>query len=64
MTEFADADIARELRYRLHALAGRKNRSAQALDYNMFVKSWPTIAEHAQSMGPARGDMLAPVSRS
>ncbi len=52
------ADTARELCYRLYALADRKNRSAAALAYNTLVRSWPTIAERARSMGSVQGDLL------
>ncbi|NKC12889.1 MAG: DUF1156 domain-containing protein [Gammaproteobacteria bacterium] len=52
------ADTARELCYRLYALADRKNRAPEALAYNTLVRSWPSIAEIARSMDPVQGEML------
>ncbi len=52
------ADIARELCYRLYALADRKNRSAEAHTYNTLVRSWPLIAELVRSMESVQGKML------
>ena len=44
------AETARELCYRLYALCERKRRSAEAISYNMLVKSWQEIVlrAHAQ----------------
>ena len=52
------AETARELCYRLYALADRKNRSAEALAYNTLVRSWPMLAERARSMDSMQGDLL------
>lgn len=40
-------DIARELAYRLYNLCERKKRSAEALNYNNLVQSWPEIVNIA-----------------
>ena len=42
------AETARELAYRLYAVAERKNRAAEALSYNALVQSWPEIARLAR----------------
>ena len=47
------AETARELAYRLYAVAERKNRAAEALSYNALVQSWPEIARLAQQEAPA-----------
>ena len=47
------AEIARELAYRLYAVAERKNRAAEALSYNALVQSWPEIARLARQEAPA-----------
>ena len=47
------AETARELAYRLYAVAERKNRSAEALSYNALVQSWPEIARLARQEAPA-----------
>ena len=41
------AGAARELCYRLYTVCERKQRAAEALDYNGLVKSWPEIARLA-----------------
>ena len=41
------AGAARELCYRLYTMCERKQRAAEALDYNGLVKSWPEIARLA-----------------
>ena len=46
------AETARELAYRLYAVAERKNRSAEALSYNALVQSWPEIARLARQEAP------------
>lgn len=38
-----EADVARELAYRLYSIADRKKRSLDALSYNALVQSWPEI---------------------
>ena len=47
------AETARELAYRLYAVAERKNRAAEALSYNALVQSWPEIARLARQEAPA-----------
>ena len=47
------AETARELAYRLYAVAERKNRAAEALSYNALVQSWPEIARLAQQEAPS-----------
>ena len=47
------AETARELAYRLYAVAERRNRAAEALSYNALVQSWPEIARLAQQEAPA-----------
>jgi len=44
----AQADIARELAYRLYAICERKKRAAEALAYNSLVQSWPEMARLSQ----------------
>jgi putative DNA methylase len=39
----AEAEVARELCYRLYTLCERKKRAAEALAYNGLVQSWPEI---------------------
>ncbi len=50
----AQAEIARELAYRLYSLCERKKRAAEALAYNGLVQSWPEIARLAQESGRPR----------
>jgi putative DNA methylase len=52
------ADIARELAYRLYTVCERKKRAAEALAYNSLVQSWPEMARLSQEQ---RGG--APVQR-
>ena len=59
------AETARELCYRLYALADRKGWAAEALAYNTLVRSWPVIAERARSMDVTQADLLdSPTSRA
>lgn len=44
----AQAEIARELCYRLYMLCERKKRAAEALSYNALVQSWPEIMRLAR----------------
>ena len=46
------AETARELAYRLYALAERKNRAAESLSYNALVQSWPEIRSLARQETP------------
>lgn len=39
----SNAEVARELAYRLYTLCERKKRAAEALSYNALVQSWPEI---------------------
>ena len=39
----SDAEVARELCYRLYALCERKKRATEAMSYNGLVQSWPEI---------------------
>ena len=48
----AQAEVVRELAYRLYTLCERKKRAAEALSYNGLVQSWPEIARLAQEKGP------------
>ena len=43
------AETARELAYRLYAIAERKKRPAEALSYNALVQSWPEITRLART---------------
>lgn len=55
------ASAARDLAYRLYALAERRNRPAEALAYNALIQSWPEIAtlarQDAEDLEPS--DMLS-----
>jgi len=46
-------EAARELAYRLYTICERRKRSAEALDYNALVVSWPEIARLAQEIRPS-----------
>ncbi|MFV9507128.1 MAG: hypothetical protein AB4911_21470, partial [Oscillochloridaceae bacterium umkhey_bin13] len=50
----AQADIARELAYRLYAICERKKRAAEALAYNGLVQSWPEMLRLSQEQ-PSSG---------
>jgi putative DNA methylase len=56
------AEVARELCYRLYSICERKRRAADAMPYNALVQSWPEIVRLAQqspqSAGPA-GDLFS-----
>ncbi len=43
------AEVARELAYRLYSMCERKKRAGEALSYNALVQSWPEINRLAQS---------------
>ena len=47
------AETARELAYRLYAVAERRNRASEAFSYNALVQSWPEIARLALREEPA-----------
>lgn len=42
-----EAEIARELAYRLYTVCERKKRAQEALSYNSLVQSWPEITKLA-----------------
>ncbi len=55
----SQAEVARELAYRLYTLAERKKRAAEALSYNALVQSWPEIVRLAREVAtgsPRTGD--------
>ena len=43
-----EAEIARELAYRLYTVCERKKRAQEALSYNALVQSWPEITRLAR----------------
>ncbi len=53
------AETARELAYRLYAIAERTKRTREALWYNALVQSWPEIARLARDERGEQGDILA-----
>ena len=52
------AETARELAYRLYAIAERTKRSREALWYNALVKSWPEIARLARESTLEQTELL------
>ena len=57
----SNAEIARELAYRLYTLCERKKRAAEALSYNGLVQSWPEISRLAQvdsKLQPKQAEMF------
>ncbi|SPF49807.1 conserved hypothetical protein [Syntrophobacter sp. SbD1] len=46
----SEAEIARELAYRLYTLCERKKRASEALSYNGLVQSWPEITRLAREV--------------
>jgi putative DNA methylase len=46
-----NAEIARELAYRLYTVCERKKRAQEALSYNGLVQSWPEITRLAREVG-------------
>jgi putative DNA methylase len=46
-----EAEIARELAYRLYTICERKKRAQEALSYNALVQSWPEITRLARDSG-------------
>ena len=46
----ADAELARDLAYRLFAISERKNRSQDAQGYNALVLGWRTLVERMQEI--------------
>lgn len=49
-----NAEIARELCYRLYIMCERKKRSAEALAYNGLVQSWPEVLKLSREGGKPR----------
>ncbi len=49
----SDAEVARELAYRLYVVCERKKWAQEALAYNALVQSWPEVTRLAQSAGRA-----------
>ena len=52
----SQAEIARELAYRLYMLCERKRRAAEALAYNGLVQSWPEIVRLSKERPTAAGE--------
>jgi putative DNA methylase len=52
----ANAEIARELAYRLYTVCERKKRAAEALAYNGLVQSFPEIVRLAREGGKPRDE--------
>jgi len=44
----SEAEVARELAYRLYTVCERKKRTQEALSYNSLVQSWPEITRLAR----------------
>jgi len=55
----SQAEIARELAYRLYALCERKKRATEALAYNGLVQSWPEIARLVRERKQPRAEQSA-----
>ena len=58
----ANAEVARELCYRLFTVCDRKKRAAEALSYNSLVRSWPEItrlAHEEQEHDPEQTTLFA-----
>ncbi len=55
----AQAEIVRELAYRLYTLCERKKRAAEALSYNGLVQSWPEITRLAGESGARKAEQTA-----
>jgi putative DNA methylase len=55
----ANAEIARELAYRLFTLCERKRRTGDALTYNGLVQSWPEIVRLARDGVSAKSEQGA-----
>jgi len=51
----AEAEIARELAYRLYTVCERRKRAAEALAYNGLVQSWPEIVRLARESVKPKG---------
>ena len=57
-----EAEIARDLAYRLYTVCERRKRAAEALAYNGLVQSWPEITRLAREgdkpEGVAQGELI------
>jgi putative DNA methylase len=54
----AQAEIARELAYRLYTLCERKKRASEALAYNGLVQSWPELIRLARQAGQPKSEQV------
>ncbi len=57
----SQAEVARELAYRLYTVCERKKRASEALSYNALVQSWPEImrlAHEGHAEEPEQGRLL------
>ncbi len=54
----SQAEVVRELAYRLYTLCERKKRAQEAVSYNALVQSWPEIMRLAQESA-AKGEQQA-----
>lgn len=52
------AEVARELAYRLYSIAERKKRAQEALRYNGLVQSWPEISRLAREAGSTKASQI------
>ncbi len=52
----SQAEVARELCYRLYTLCERKKRAQEAMSYNALVQSWPEITRLARESAASRSD--------
>lgn len=50
----SNAEVARQLAYRLYAICERKKRAQEALSYNGLVQSWPEISRLSLEIGQPR----------
>ncbi len=55
----ARGELARDLAYRLFAIAEKKNRSQDAQAYNALVLGWPELARLAREAWPETGNLFA-----
>ena len=55
-----DAEVARDLAYRLFAICERKNRSVDARSYNALVQSWGGVMARATEQVGGTGPMAQP----
>jgi putative DNA methylase len=54
----SQADVARELAYRLYTICDRKKRAPEALAYNALVLSWPEILRLAREGGSSEPEQV------